>query len=177
VDTEAYQKALQRAEREGVRVIGMGTEEWFDNGVKCTVWFVSSGHPSADGAVEYYTVKLIDGEREMSCDCTAGQFRKVCKHRCVVHQLLSQSTQKQEAPKQMTRTQSVVRLVQFDGRKGRGSKCAQCGKAFVTGEWIALEGAQALHDKCVAQDQATTSGHPGDTAMMRRNTRAFSMMK
>ena len=168
-----------------MRVIGTGAEEWFESVLKCTVWFVSSGHPSADGAVEYYTVKLLRGETTMTCDCTAGQFGKVCKHRVVVHQLLAkaapkqeapkQEAPKQEAPKQTTPAQSVVRLVQYDGRPGKGSKCAQCGGAFPRGEWIALQGGQALHDKCAARP--ATSTRETDTAMMRCNNKPFSMMR
>ena len=54
-------------------------------------------------------------------------------------------------------------------------KCAQCGAAFTKGEWIALKGGQAMHDKCVAQD--TASERPSDTAYPRRSNRAFSLMK
>lgn len=162
----------QQSDQEGVQIMGTGTERWVD-GATFRVWFVSSAAgPTADGNVSCYTVRLRDGEHVLTCDCPAGQYGKVCKHRKTVHAALSaeRAVQPVRPQPQTVRTTTVA----YAARRGRLSACTKCGADFTEHELVTLRGTGVVW--CANCSGTSTSMAVGATAA-RRTGSAFSMFK
>lgn len=162
-----YERALARAAKAGLSVVADG---YTADGQR--VYFI----PSSKNEAIWYHVVLTDAGFKCSCaQGTDGQGAHYCTHRALARQAhVQEDVQQEQAAPKATRAQSAGYTVTYDGRKGKGSKCAACGEQFAIGERITLSDGQAFHTTCVTQDQ---TGHPGDTAYPRRSNRAFSLMK
>jgi hypothetical protein len=162
-----YAAAAERAQVHGLTVVADGY------GVDGThYWFV----PSATGGDvgDWHRVWIAGGR--FQCSCSGGQHGKVCMHKAVarmryqVEEAALQQAEAQAREPKPARTDG--RVVTYDGRPGRGSRCASCSKSFTQGEHIVLLNGAAFHEQCVASTQL-----PGDDAPVACDNKPFSIFK
>jgi hypothetical protein len=168
---QEYERALERATAAGLSVVADG---WTGAGER--VYFVPS---SQDNRHWYHVVVERDG---FHCSCaqgTDGRGTHYCTHRALARQAYLQEAhglqQAEERAREPKPARTDGRVVTYDGRPGRGSRCASCSKSFTTGENIALVDGKAYHPLCA--DTTAPGSRPGDDAPVARDNKPFSIFK